>query len=224
MPPLSRLLPTPRSTHGAHGDQIRAEQLDSTLVPIAPEHSIAVDQHSSYGSQATVHSSYHVHGMVLPQTSESRRRIETTKKKEKSMPSRSHTRSFSHFFGGSRKKVLGVDSDTDSSDDDGFGISSNGSSSASKGKRALSARDDEPSFEMGLCMTCNSKVRWPKGLKLYRCTVCHCVNDLEPRPPKELRKVKDVDQATWRRLNAHYPRLKFPDARKSTLSLILADG
>ncbi|PKY04369.1 ubiquitin-protein ligase [Aspergillus campestris IBT 28561] len=31
----------------------------------------------------------------------------------------------------------------------------------------------------GRCMTCNSTVRWPKHLKVFRCTECLTVNDLE---------------------------------------------
>lgn len=29
-------------------------------------------------------------------------------------------------------------------------------------------------------MTCDSKVKWPKGLKVFRCVACLTVNDLEP--------------------------------------------
>lgn len=32
----------------------------------------------------------------------------------------------------------------------------------------------------GQCMTCDSTVRWPQGLKVYRCTTCLTINDLEP--------------------------------------------
>ena len=32
----------------------------------------------------------------------------------------------------------------------------------------------------GRCMTCDCKVRWPKKLKVFRCTVCAMINDLEP--------------------------------------------
>jgi E3 ubiquitin-protein ligase HECTD2 len=29
-------------------------------------------------------------------------------------------------------------------------------------------------------MTCDSTVRWPKELKVFRCTVCLMINDLKP--------------------------------------------
>lgn len=32
----------------------------------------------------------------------------------------------------------------------------------------------------GKCMTCDSTVRWPQGLKVFRCTICLTINDLEP--------------------------------------------
>lgn len=32
----------------------------------------------------------------------------------------------------------------------------------------------------GKCMTCDSMVRWPKNLSVFRCTVCMTINDLKP--------------------------------------------
>jgi E3 ubiquitin-protein ligase HECTD2 len=32
----------------------------------------------------------------------------------------------------------------------------------------------------GKCMTCNSSVKWPKNLHVFKCTVCLTVNDLVP--------------------------------------------
>lgn len=32
----------------------------------------------------------------------------------------------------------------------------------------------------GKCMTCDSMVRWPKELKVFRCAVCLTINDLKP--------------------------------------------
>lgn len=34
----------------------------------------------------------------------------------------------------------------------------------------------------GKCMTCDSTVRWPQGLKVFRCTTCLTINDLEYNP------------------------------------------
>ncbi|KAJ4254918.1 putative E3 ubiquitin-protein ligase [Fusarium torreyae] len=35
-------------------------------------------------------------------------------------------------------------------------------------------------FATGNCMTCGSLVRWPRELKIFKCTICTTVNDLEP--------------------------------------------
>lgn len=40
-------------------------------------------------------------------------------------------------------------------------------------------------FSNGTCMTCGSRVRWPKELNVFRCTICLTINDLKPvAPPK----------------------------------------
>ena len=39
-------------------------------------------------------------------------------------------------------------------------------------------RDDRQPMT-GRCMTCDSTVRWPHGLKVFRCTTCLTINDLE---------------------------------------------
>lgn len=44
------------------------------------------------------------------------------------------------------------------------------------GKRRL---DEDPSATR-YCMCCSSKLRFPKELKVFRCTVCLTINDLEP--------------------------------------------
>lgn len=38
----------------------------------------------------------------------------------------------------------------------------------------------EEEYVAGRCMTCRSTVRWPRSLKVFRCTTCLTVNDLEP--------------------------------------------
>ncbi|KAF2099243.1 hypothetical protein NA57DRAFT_21925, partial [Rhizodiscina lignyota] len=58
----------------------------------------------------------------------------------------------------------------------------------------------DPQFETGNCMSCGSKVRWPKSLSHYRCTVCQCVNDLKPRSEQE--DDKNETAATMERTGA----------------------
>lgn len=33
-------------------------------------------------------------------------------------------------------------------------------------------------FATGNCMTCSSLMRWPKELKVFKCTICTTINDL----------------------------------------------
>ena len=39
---------------------------------------------------------------------------------------------------------------------------------------------DEPEDVIGGCATCGSKLRWPRGTLVFRCTVCLMINDLQP--------------------------------------------
>lgn len=43
------------------------------------------------------------------------------------------------------------------------------------------------------CQTCNSTVRWPRHLKVFRCTSCLMVTDLENEPAQEARSPVDHD-------------------------------
>jgi E3 ubiquitin-protein ligase HECTD2 len=106
---------------------------------------------------------------------------------------RAHSRSISHPFPSirsgpnkkgdvaiSKRDYLDSDDDDDDDDDDGVSYISD--------PRSKSPRKHPPrwtpaeEFVSGKCMTCDSTVRWPRPLKVYRCTVCLTVNDLEPCP------------------------------------------
>jgi hypothetical protein len=98
-----------------------------------------------------------------------------------------HSRSFSHpfpsFFGGGSKKSerrnvknrVSVDS-TDEDDSIGDGRSNHTSNVPSRNPSVNASGDSMT----GRCMTCDSTVRWPRDLKVFRCTICLTVNDLEP--------------------------------------------
>lgn len=43
-----------------------------------------------------------------------------------------------------------------------------------------SLQNGEKDLVTGKCITCNSLVRWPRHLDVFRCTVCLMVNDLKP--------------------------------------------
>ncbi|KAK1997628.1 HECT-domain-containing protein [Colletotrichum falcatum] len=90
-----------------------------------------------------------------------------------------HSRSMSHPFPSlfsSKKKRLGAAPDTDSDDDAPVMTKPPGSSSHKRGGTDGGSRD----FATGNCMTCGSLVRWPRELKVFKCTVCVTINDIHP--------------------------------------------
>lgn len=100
-----------------------------------------------------------------------------------------HARSFSHpfpsFFGGkktekkhsTRKQGNNINIiDDDSSLNDEQNLRSPSSRHPS---RNVSVKTEKQPVT-GQCMTCDSTVRWPQGLKVYRCSICLTINDLEP--------------------------------------------
>lgn len=51
---------------------------------------------------------------------------------------------------------------------------------ANTGQNTRSSKATDRELMTGKCMTCDSTVRWPKELKVFRCTVCLTINDLIP--------------------------------------------
>ncbi|OCT48402.1 ubiquitin-protein ligase [Cladophialophora carrionii] len=95
-----------------------------------------------------------------------------------------HSRSFSHPFPsifGSRKteKKNKHGGDLDGTRDARHEEAGNKHTAA----EGSSSRDDRQPVT-GRCMTCDSTVRWPQGLKVFRCTTCLTINDLEFNPEK----------------------------------------
>jgi E3 ubiquitin-protein ligase HECTD2 len=94
----------------------------------------------------------------------------------------SHGRSMSHPFPSlfsTKKKRHGeiTVAGFESTDDDG--TSPNAARNIPQqpaGKQMVPDKD----LMTGKCMTCDSMVRWPKELKVFRCTVCLTINDLKP--------------------------------------------
>jgi len=101
-----------------------------------------------------------------------------------------HHRSFSHpfpsFFGSKKsaeKKTAGRHNVNGSSNNVGGDHHDRWEDEPNLSKSSLSENagqkpDRQPAT--GKCMTCDSTVRWPQGLKVYRCTTCLTINDLEP--------------------------------------------
>ena len=94
----------------------------------------------------------------------------------------SHGRSMSHPFPSlfsAKKKRHGeiVAAGFDSTDDEGTSLQPRRNIvQHSAGKQRVPDKD----LMTGKCMTCDSMVRWPKELKVFRCTVCLTINDLKP--------------------------------------------
>lgn len=47
-------------------------------------------------------------------------------------------------------------------------------------RASKSAKAQDRDLMTGKCMTCDSMVRWPRGLAVFRCSVCVTINDLTP--------------------------------------------
>jgi E3 ubiquitin-protein ligase HECTD2 len=94
----------------------------------------------------------------------------------------SHGRSMSHPFPSlfsAKKKRHGETAvgGSESTDDDGtFPQAGRNVTQPPAGKQKVLDKD----LMTGKCMTCDSMVRWPKELKVFRCTVCLTINDLNP--------------------------------------------
>jgi E3 ubiquitin-protein ligase HECTD2 len=94
----------------------------------------------------------------------------------------SHGRSMSHPFPSlfsAKKKRHGetAGAGAESTDDDGSSFQARRNvAQQPAGKQKVPDKD----LMTGKCMTCDSMVRWPKELKVFRCTVCLTINDLKP--------------------------------------------
>lgn len=106
-----------------------------------------------------------------------------------SSPSRpSHGRSYSHPFPsifGSGKKAEKI-TDLEYNDDaletlaESPIVSTGLASKDHMAANGTSLQNGEKDLVTGKCITCDSLVRWPRHLDVFRCTVCLMVNDLKP--------------------------------------------
>jgi E3 ubiquitin-protein ligase HECTD2 len=95
----------------------------------------------------------------------------------------SHGRSMSHpfpsLFSGKKKRQ------GESAEAPGFESTDDDSASPVATRHGAQNQTSKPKVSdqdltTGRCMTCDSMVRWPKELKVFRCTVCLTINDLRP--------------------------------------------
>ena len=110
-----------------------------------------------------------------------------------------HTRSISNPFPspfagigiglGKRRKSASKNNDDflDSDDDDDVtyplpevGGNNSGTSPGKKSAVGQAQGQGQDGEVTGRCATCDSTVRWPRGLAVFRCPVCSMINDLEP--------------------------------------------
>lgn len=94
-----------------------------------------------------------------------------------------HSRSISNPFAGfgrKRDKVAAKhntwDSDSDDDDEVSYPLQPESISPRKGAARGGSGND----IAEGKCQTCDATVRWPRHLKVFRCTDCLMVTDLEP--------------------------------------------
>ena len=97
------------------------------------------------------------------------------------MPLPTHGRSFSNPFPsllhGAKKRQgsTGQVPEDSSWREDGRAMADT-SPDKHKRNRAMGSKD----YMTGNCMTCASLVRWPKAVRVFKCTICATINDLSP--------------------------------------------
>jgi E3 ubiquitin-protein ligase HECTD2 len=126
-------------------------------------------------------------------------------------PTSKHGRSMSHPFPSlfqSKQKRQGINalSTSDFSDGDNH-IPFPGPS------RIPSSKPPRPSEKVlvtGKCMTCDSTVRWPKELVVFRCTVCLTINDLKPvsttAPERDIQRSYPFSEMSTNTTSASFSR------------------
>ena len=97
---------------------------------------------------------------------------------------RSHSHPFPSIFGNGKKteKVSGpvLDDDALETSTESPFISTGPTAKDHMAANGTSSQNGEKHFMTGNCITCDSRVRWPMHLDVFRCTVCLMVNDLKP--------------------------------------------
>ncbi|KAH7154963.1 hypothetical protein B0J13DRAFT_521134 [Dactylonectria estremocensis] len=110
--------------------------------------------------------------------------------------SRSMSQPFPSLFSGKKKKrqssVGGPPSDLGFVDDDAALPPPPRPATKTHTRGGLAGSKD---FATGNCMTCASLVRWPRDLKVFKCTICMTVNDLEPQTAES----QGSGASRWRR-------------------------
>ena len=94
----------------------------------------------------------------------------------------SHGRSLSHpfpsLFNGKKKRTGENVNGFESTDDDAVSPAQVRQITQNPAPKHVKVPNKD--LLTGKCMTCDSMVRWPKNLNVFRCTVCMTINDLKP--------------------------------------------
>ncbi|KAJ5697328.1 hypothetical protein N7488_011012 [Penicillium malachiteum] len=127
---------------------------------------------------------------------------------------RGHHRSISHPFpfatlGKKRDKAKAPTWDSDSDSDD---VTYPDQGLATSPRKDVSKGGPGNDLAEGKCQTCNSTVRWPRHLTIYRCTTCLMVTDLDVEPPKKKKEPAnpDLEERLHKPLPPDPPGAKLP--------------
>jgi E3 ubiquitin-protein ligase HECTD2 len=108
---------------------------------------------------------------------------------------REHRRSISNPFAGfgrKRDKPTAKYANWDSDDDDDDEVTYPLEPESSSPRKGAAPGNN---IAEGKCQTCDATVRWPRHLKVFRCTDCLMVTDLEPTPPESKDKPPQGSQS-----------------------------
>lgn len=112
---------------------------------------------------------------AIPANSSSSSELLTVPSRKSSNHSRSMSHPFPYLFSSKKKRH---DNEQAAGPAPGQGEAGKSYGPALSGKSARPAAEQQ--LITGKCMTCDTTVKWPKDLGVYRCTVCTTVNDLKP--------------------------------------------
>ena len=126
-------------------------------------------------------------GHTPPDAADSRQRSDSNSLSPRPNHGRSVSHPFPSILGGSkrieRKAVsqipLPAELDIEELDDEMLGVRSGSNFSPMPTQKVPMPVDKD--LVAGRCATCNTTVRWPRHLDVYRCTICHMINDLKPQ-------------------------------------------
>lgn len=143
--------------------------------------------------------------------------LSTSPSKQRQIQDRQlHSRSFSHpfpsFLGGPKRRNVGLD---DSSTDEDVVVPHEDRPPPTRDSKPVLDQDGQ--VQVGNCITCDSKVRWPKNVDVFRCATCLTINDRKPMAI-EVPDLPDKAGTYPGTVPARRRRILPPQARRSKLT------